>query len=194
MELQKGGGPYPHCWRCNIELNPFIVDVHLRKHCPRCGYDLTIIDVGQGIVDPEELKRRVGLNEFCDLLQILHNWAVAYKRQVEQNGVDWSLPHEYLQEVAEQMLPYIARLRQTEYIDQEHLTALSENFWSYAREIVQELEQEESLMRLTGRWTDDEQEIKDYWQEQFSKANGLTFQQFLSLPMRNEQRESCDKR
>lgn len=185
-DLVVSGEHYPTCPNCDLELNPWSMREPNPSHCPRCAYDLNTIDLTDALIDPTTEKQRKGLREKIDLLKMLRNWGQAYERLVGERGVDWSLPHEYLQEVAENMLPYLDRLRKTEYLTSGDIADLGIFFAEQCGKLIVAIEQEEDLLRLTGGWTDREQEIKDYWQERFSKSYGLTFQQYLQVSMRNE--------
>jgi hypothetical protein len=160
------------------------------KHCPRCGYDLTIIEISTEICTPTQLKRKQAEKELLDLHKMLANWGTAYKRLVDESGVDWSHPHEFLQEVVEHMFPWIARLRESDNFTAQDMGSLSDAFEYECSQLIIKLEQEEYIMRLTGRWTDDEQSIKEYWEKEWPK--GIPFAKYVQLSMRNEQREPSD--
>jgi hypothetical protein len=131
-------------------------------------------------------KVEAGTKEVQDLIQMLRNWAQPYIRLIAECGVDWSSPHSFLDEYATQMLPYIARLLKAGYISKEGVLDIADEFAKQVQDLIAQLDAEEDLMRLTGQWTDNEQEIKDYWEKRLSKTHGLTFKQNVSLPMRDE--------
>lgn len=106
-----------------------------------------------------------GGREFADLLLMLDSWTAAYIRVLDEEGCDWSSPHEFLQEFFEHMLFYIARLRETGHATPDRMIAIGEKLVESVQGIVTKCEQEEDLMRLVGRWTDKEQDIKDYWKD-----------------------------
>jgi len=143
---------FEHCPRCGIEIS---VRCQVSKtpdgFCPRCAYDIdgTIditADYGE-LVDPEKEKEWKGQQEFNDLMNMLTNWSDGYIKIIMRETIDWSLPHEFLQEFAEQMVPYIARLRETGYATQERMRAIGETVENCLCNIIQVLEAEEGLLR-----------------------------------------------
>ncbi len=119
-----------------------------------------------------------------ELMMMLTNWSNAYQRLVDEDGINWELPHLFMEEVALQMLPYINRLRITGAIGNDDFRKLSEFFWEELEKLIVILDQEEDLMRLTGQWSDREQEIKEYWEE---TMGGIS-----KLPMRDVKRIASD--
>jgi len=190
-ELQKVG-EVSHCPKCLYQFIEGTVDARPHGHCPRCAYDLTIIDITDTLATDEQLKKMAGMRELCDLMQMLRNWSTAYQRWVGENGVDWSSPHEFLEEYGMQMAPYVARLLQTGYIDKESVLQLGSYFRHEMDKLIVVIEAEEDLMRLTGRWGDDEQEIKEYWMARTGTAIGCSTAAKVELPMRDDKRESSD--
>ena len=172
--------PKYHCYRCNIEHNEY------EQICPRCGIDLTIITISDEITTDEQQRQRTGKKETSDLKLMLRNWARAFRNHIKEKGVDWSIPHELLEEYGTMMVPYIGRLLVEKYIDNDDIIEIGAEFAEQVESLVVCLEQEEDLLRLTGQWTDNEQEIKEYWEGRFSTSNGCSIQQYVQLPMRNE--------
>jgi hypothetical protein len=163
--------PGYHCPRCELEYEPDVINID--PYCGRCAYDIGgTIDITDVPIDPDAEKRKAGQVGKADLMLMLENWSRAFIRVIDEKGVDWSSPHEYMQEVAEQMLPYIGRLKDEGYLTAEDVRELGDFFTEQLAAIIAKLEQEEDLMRLTGRWDDNEQEIKEYWQERLCKAHG----------------------
>lgn len=158
------------CPRCLIELEPGEQD----GHCPRCAYDIGgTIDISEDLVDPQVEKDRAGAKEFSDLMMMLENWCNGYKRIVWEKGADWSLPHEFLQEFAEQMVPYIARLRNTGYSTPERMAAIGEKIVTMLNELIEAIQQEEDIARLSGTWTDQDEQFKLEWMEQLQLTQRL---------------------
>lgn len=169
-----------HCYKCYLQH-----DEH-EMICGRCGNDLTIITLSEELTTEDHHKQVAGKKELQDLKLILRNWAGAFKTLIDEKGVDWSVPHEFLEEYGTCMLPYVSRLLQTGYVGRECVIDLAAEFQEQIKGLILRLEQEEAVLRLTGQWTGDEQENKEYWEERFSKAHGCSIESLLSLPMRNE--------
>ena len=182
--VKHSGINYEHCYKCCLQLTPDLETTD--GHCPRCGYDLTIIDIGQELATEQQLKQRQAVREMMDLQIMLGNWAGAFINQTKEKGVDWSLPHEFLEEVWNHMMPWMTRLVQSEYFGKEEVAETMAAFDHEMGKLVRELDQEESILRLTGQWSDSDQEIKDYWESMLQKSHGISFSKYLQLPMRNE--------
>lgn len=167
-------GQYPQCPRCYLVLDPFVDCAPLDGYCPRCAYDIFgTIDVDMGeLIDPAAEQRKAGEREFDLLVKMIHNWRDAYVRLVSQDGVNWSLPHEFFQEFADQMVPYVARLKATGYATPILMQRMGDEITWAIQAVIAANDVEEDLMRLTGQWTDKEQEIKEYWMEQAKKLGG----------------------
>jgi hypothetical protein len=89
------------------------------------------------------------------------------------DSVNWSLVDEFAREVIDQMFPYIARLKGEGYISGGDVADIGNHFGAKVSKLTQALEQNEELMRLTGQWDDNEQEIKEYWQNALGKLYEL---------------------
>lgn len=156
------------CPKCEIHMDGHIVR-KVDGLCPRCCYEIDdTIDVpGDDLVDVETEK---GNKEFCDLMLMLNNWCDGYIRLITERGVDWSIPHEFLQEFGEQMIPYIARLRELGYVSQDRMLTIGDIVQDCLRKLIEAIEQEEGLMRLTGQWNEQEEEIKKYWEKKLGRS------------------------
>jgi len=141
--------------------------------------------VASSLVTQEQLKNKQAQNEMYDLVQMVQNWAKFHKGYINENGVDWSAPHELVEMIGMQMMPWIARLVQAGYFGKEEVAQIGAVVDKEVGEIIAQLEAEEDIMRLTGQWSDNEQSIKEHWQ----KEMGFIRQ----LPMRCEQRKLSDK-
>lgn len=162
--------PRYRCPRCDIELEPGISD----GYCPRCAYDIHgTIDISEDLVDPQVQKDRAGAKEFATLMLMLDNWLKGYKKLIREEGVDWSLPHEFFQEFYELMTPYIARLRENGYATEDRMKAMGEKVVECLNDMIECIQQEEDVMRLTGQWTDKEEAIKLEWLEQMNITQRL---------------------
>lgn len=143
--------------------------------CPRCATELEYgSDIGgesctdiilRDDVDDPKIER-----EFNDLMMMMQNWANAYIKYMDRKReCDWSTPHEFFEEFFHQMCPYIDRLHKTGNSRPDLMKGIGNKLVEVMEQIVLKCEQEEDLMRLTGRWSDGEQEIKDYWHEKTKK-------------------------
>ena len=110
---------------------------------------------------------------FHDLNLMLVNWTNGYLRLLAERGVDWSAPHEFFEEFFLQMCPYIERLRVTGNTRPDLMRGIGDTLLECLREIIIRCEQEEDILRLTGRWTDEEQKIKEYWATELSQLGGV---------------------
>jgi len=155
------------CPKCELVMDGYIV--HKEDGlCPRCCYEIDdTIDMEITDVVSEDQK---GAGEFCDLILILNNWCDGYLRLVTESGVDWSLPHEFLEDFTDQMCPYIARLQSLGYANSDRMLQVGDIVKDCIAKIISALEQEEYLLRLTGRWDDKEEKIKEYWQERIGSS------------------------
>lgn len=168
-EIAVRGDLY-RCPRCHIEIEPGINN----GYCPRCAYDIAgTIDVSDDLVDPQAEKDKAGAREFLDLMMMLDNWCKGYIRIVREKGVDWSLPHEFFQEFTEQMVPYITRLRDTGYATPERMLAIGDKVTDMLADLIEAVQQEEDIMRLTGKWNDQEEAIKLEWMEKMKITQRL---------------------
>jgi hypothetical protein len=159
------------CPRCEIELEWGIIN---NGYCPRCAYDIRgTIDISDGLVDPQVEKDKAGQREFNDLVLMLDNWLGGYKKLIQRKGVDWSLPHEFFQEFADHMVPYISRLKKLGYSTPERMRAIGDKVVDALHEMIQAIQQEEDLMRLTGQWDDEEETIKLEWMGKMGMAERL---------------------
>jgi hypothetical protein len=157
------GEPGYHCPRCELEYDPIVINID--PYCRRCAYDIGgTINVGEDLVTEEQAKQSAGAVAKADLIKMIDNWADGFER-VLGDGVNWSLAEEFSMEIIEQMLPYIDRLRKEGYLKAQDIKDLGNHFGERMEQFAQLLEQNEELMRLTGRWDDNEQEIKEYWQK-----------------------------
>jgi hypothetical protein len=102
---------------------------------------------------------------FEDLCLILDNWTGGYIRLLDERGVDWSTPHEFLEEFFHMMCPYIDHLHKTGNTRPDLMKELGAKFVQCMGQIIEKCDQEEYVLRLTGGWTDNEQEIKEHWQD-----------------------------
>ena len=167
-----------YCPKCNLQYEPDVVNID--PHCGRCGYDIGgTIDITEVPATKEEEKRRAGQKGKAEMFLMIDNWFKGYIR-VMGDTVNWSFAEEISVEIIEQMIPYIDRLRKEGYIDQEDVKDIGNHFAQRMQDFVGILEQNEELMRLTGQWDDNEQEIKEYWQEKLGKL--------CRLPMWNDSR------
>jgi hypothetical protein len=116
-----------------------------------------------------EIENQRIVEEFEALCLILDNWCSGYLRLVDEHGCDWSLPHEFFQEFFEQMCPYIDRLHKTGHSRPHLMRSIGEKLLEAMQKIISRCEQEEDLLRLTGQWSDNEQDIKDHWCEEAKK-------------------------
>lgn len=173
------------CPRCDLVMDGFNIRFELAEGhmvCPRCArivddlYDQTVVE-GRALTDPQ--KRTTGERELRDLMKILRNWERGYIGKISEDGIDWSMPHEFFQEIWDFMLPYVKRLKDTGYTSPGLMREVGDQIIESIRNIIMALAGEEDLMRLTGRWTDDEQEIKEYWQGRAKQLGGTLF---LCLP------------
>ena len=183
--VPSGDQNYEHCYKCCLQLTP---EMRHRAHdgyCPRCCHDLTIVDICELPVTPEQLKDKQSQKEMYDLVQMVQNWAKFHKDYVATNGVDWSAPHELVEIIGMQMMPWIARLVQTGHFTKEHVAQISVVIDREVEELVVQLEAEEDILRLTGQWSDREQEIKDYWKKEMGG--------FQRVSMRDKQRQLSDQ-
>jgi hypothetical protein len=180
--VKEGDVQYEHCYRCCLQLTPEVETGD--GHCPRCGYDLTIFEVATSLATEEQLVEKQASKEMYHLCLMVQNWAKFHKGYVSSNGVDWSAPHELVEMIGMQMMPWIARLVQTGAFKKEHVQQISAVIDKEVEELIAVLEAEEDILRLTGQWSDNEQSIKEYWKE---KMGG-----FSALPMRNFKRIASD--
>jgi hypothetical protein len=190
-ELIKAG-EVSHCPKClyqfiegTVEARPAI--------CPRCAYDLTIIDITDALVTPEELLKQAGQKEVGDLMTMMENWSKAHRRAIVELGLDWSAPHEYMEDIFAIMMPYLGRLKQAGYISQEDGEKVFAYMAHQLERIVLTNGAAEEKLKLEGKWNEKEQGIKDYWDKRLQKESGVRITHILSLPMRTEQRKSCNK-
>lgn len=174
---------YHHCLKCCLKLDEYVEFAD--GHCPRCAYDLTIIDTNELPATDDQLKKRQGEKELYDLLQMVRNWAKFHSKYITEHGIDWSAPHELIEMIGQQMMPWIGRLVQTGYFGKDEVAKIGAQVDYEVTQLIGQLEAEEDILRLTGQWSDSEQETKDYWQ----KKMGIIRQ----LPMRNVERISSDK-
>ena len=155
------------CPRCDMELenrDGTPLGIMNDGICPRCAYDIKgTIDLSEDLVDPQVLKDKAGAIAFKELMIILDNWLISYKRIVEMKGVDWSLPHEFFQEFTDLMVPYISRLKQTGYATDDRMKAIGQKVVDALHEIIESIQAEEDIMRLTGQWSALDEEIRLEW-------------------------------
>ena len=104
--------------------------------------------------------------EFEDLCLMLNNWTAGYLRVLDERGVDWSVPHEFFDEFFHMMCPYIDHLHRTGNTRPELMLDIGATLVVCMERIVERCQQEEDILRLTGGWTDNEQEIKEHWEEE----------------------------
>lgn len=166
---------YDHCYRCCLQMTPEIQREVRGGICPRCGYDQTIIDISEEIATEEQLKDRQAQKELYDLLQMVSNWGKAYRRSVDERGIDWSAPHEFVQELGDMLMPWVARLVQAKYFKRDEVQKIGAVIDHEVEQLFIQLEQSEELMRLSGEWNDEEQEIKDYWEEKTKCIGNVAF-------------------
>ncbi len=121
-----------------------------------------------------------------DLIQMVGNWATAFINLTTEKGVDWSFPHELVEEIGTQMMPWIARLVQSGYFSKDEVSLVTATIDHEVGKLIRTLESEEDVLRLTGQWDEKEQDIKDHWNERFQKAHGIEFKAYIQLPMRDE--------
>jgi len=163
--------PKYRCPRCEFELDEAIIN---DGFCPRCAYDIAgIITLSEDLVDPQAEKEKAGMLAFHELTNILDNWCSGYLRVISERGVDWSLPHEFFQEFHDLMVPYITRLKKTGYSTPERMSAIGQKVVDTLHKLIEAIQQEEDLMRLTGQWNDQEEEIKIEWMDRMKKVQGL---------------------
>lgn len=180
--IEHPGTDYAHCYKCCLQLTP---DVEFASGiCPRCGYDLTIIDIGTEVATEEQLKKKRAQQEMYDLILMVQNWGNAQRRYIGEAGVDWSAPHDLVEEIGTMMMPWIARLVQAGYFGKDEVRQITAVVDMEMEALIICIQAEEDIMRLTGQWGDNEQEIKDYW------AKKLPFVRQLS--MRSQQRIASD--
>lgn len=155
------------CGNCAMEIDHFQNPPQFdgeRFICGRCAKPLDFSEVQtKELATHVDHLNQAGEREFQDLMMMLDNWAQSYIRIVEQGTVDWSMPHELFEEFTLQMCPYIIRLRETGYSTPERLRAIGTQTVSVIKQLINTLQTEEDLLRLGGNWTDQDQEIKDYW-------------------------------
>lgn len=173
-----------HCYRCCLQLTNDVKPQTYDGHCPRCGYDLTIIDISEELATEEQLKAKRGEREMYDLIQMVHNWGKAQRRYIDRVGVDWSAPHDMIQDIGEMMMPWIARLVQAGYFGKGNVSSISAIVDHEVEKLIHKIEAEEDILRLTGQWSENEEEIKKYWEEKLPIIRKLS--------MRNEQRIACN--
>jgi len=184
-QLVKGGDEqFEHCYKCCIQLTP---DLNTADgHCPRCGYDLKVIDISESVATVEQLRRKQADKEKYDLMQMVGNWAAAERRWINECGVDWSAPHELVQRIGDMMLPWIGRLVQAGYFEPKDVAEISAVVDHEIIKTIELLENNEEKLRLEGEWNEKEQEIKEYWGERLGK--------FRQLSMRNTAKRIIDDR
>jgi len=118
------------------------------------------------IINPEtDHLTTVGVQEFHDLMLMLDNWGSGYLRLAAE-GVDWSLPHEYFEDFTDQMVPYIMRLKVEGYATPERLRAIGDKILDNMNVLITFMQTEEDVLRLGGKWSDKDQEIKEYWERE----------------------------
>jgi hypothetical protein len=139
-------------------------------------------------VTPEELLRQAGKREIMDLMTMMENWSKAHRRVIVESGLDWSAPHEYMEDIFTIMMPYLGRLKQAGYIDQEDGERVLAYMAHQLERIVLTNGAAEEKLKLEGKWNEKEQGIKDYWDKRLQKESGVRIAHILSLPMRTEQR------
>ena len=181
--VKSGDHQYDHCYKCCLQLTPQVEFGD--GHCPRCGYDLTIIEISTSLATEEQLREKQASKEMYDLILMVQNWAKFHKGYVSENGIDWSAPHELVEMIGMQMMPWIARLVQVGYFGKEQVAQISAVIDKEVAELIQQLEAEEDILRLTGQWSDSEQAIKEHWTEEVGGIRRLF--------MRNKQRVLEDK-
>jgi hypothetical protein len=121
-------------------------------------------------VEPQQIEERHGREEvFADLRQMLDNWCAGYLRLLDEGGIDWSAPHCFFEEFFHMMCPFIDRLHRTGNTTRVLMKGIGDKLVETMIRIVEKCQQEEDLLRLTGGWTDAEQEIKEYWEEEIAK-------------------------
>lgn len=161
-------GHKEECPKCMIVIDEWSCPLTPDGLCPRCGYDIrntiTIEDLS-----PSEKEKRKAFKEFHDLCLMLKNWSMGYVRVMdEQNDPDFSSPHDFMLEVGEQMAPYLARLDKMGYVTEELKSMIREAYFAAMDRIINKVHELEYLKRLTGEWSEKDQEIKDYWEEKTS--------------------------
>lgn len=156
------------CWRCQFILRG---DGEVYQgHCPRCACDLSLIDL-EAIEN--EAERR-SWQAAKDLGMMYTNWAKGYCRIIEEKcEADYSLVYEFAIEVMEQSFPYISRLQDEEILQPEGKQYIKDILNNCTLMIINACEQYEDWMRLAGVWDDDEQEIKEYWQERIGATKQI---------------------
>lgn len=146
------------CWRCQLELvGP---DELMKVICPRCGVALDE-NTDEGIVD---MNDRRCWQAAKDLVLIFNNWKNAYIKLLdERQQADYSLLNDFILEIIEQAFPYMHRLSQEGMIHAPGKEYVAECVNAAVGEIYTACTQWEHLQRLTGSWTDDEEEFKQHW-------------------------------
>ncbi len=168
------------CPRCYIELEP---GEPYDGYCPRCAYDIKgTIDISEDLVDPEKLKEKAGIKEFETLMLMLDNWMKGYRDIVWEKGCDWSIPHEFFQDFVEHMVPYITRLQKTGYATPERMLAIGDKVTDMLNKLIEACQQEEDVMRLGGTWSEQEEQIKLYWQDKSKPIQRLISCSFYTKP------------
>ncbi|MHA2065275.1 MAG: hypothetical protein ACXABY_12940, partial [Candidatus Thorarchaeota archaeon] len=79
-ELTKAG-EVSHCPKCLYQFIEGTIDAR-SSVCPRCCYDLTIIDITDALVLEEELRKQAGAKELGDLMTMMENWSKAHRRVI----------------------------------------------------------------------------------------------------------------
>jgi hypothetical protein len=187
-ELQKVG-EVSHCSKCLYQFIEGTVEAR-PANCPRCAYDLTIIDITDALVTKEELRNQAGMREISDLMKMMENWSKAHRRVIVEEGLDWSAPHEYMEDIFTIMMPYLGRLKQAGYIGQKEGERVLAYMAHQLERIVLTNGAAEEKLKLEGKWDAKEQEIKDYWDQRLQKESGVRIAHILQLPMRYEQWQS----
>jgi len=106
---------------------------------------------------------------FADLVLILDNWMAGYLRVLAERGIDWSAPHEFFEEFFHMMCPYIDHLHRTGNTRPGLMRSIGTKLIECLQQIIDVCQQQEDVMRLTGGWTDNEQEIKEHWEWETQK-------------------------
>lgn len=155
------------CWRCFIVLRG--PSDTRQGICPRCGVDLDLI-VECGEESPEQREDRKKWIAALDLEKIWTNWVNGYGRlMVERQDPDYSLVHEFATEVMEYSFPYIQRLK----LPQDCMSYLRQVLNNLTESLLSTCYQLEDIQRLTGQWSDRDEENKRDWLKQLGFTNKL---------------------
>lgn len=115
-------------------------------------------------LSPEELEKRRSWVAAVDLAKVFTNWGDGYCRLLdERQEADYSLVNDFCTEVMEHAVMYMARLLAEEILQSDGLAYVREVLNAQTLRVIDTCVQYEDLQRLTGRWSDTDQETKEYW-------------------------------